>query len=72
MAEWSVERVVGAIVALLVSYFLLSSMFSKSAHTRETLLADVPMNPILAEHGKKLFEEKVVEVSVACFTKLRT
>ena len=51
------------IVVVIVSYVFLSSLFSwKSAPTKETLLADVPVNPILSEHSKVFHEPKVVKV----------
>ena len=72
MAEggWSLERITVTIVVVIVSYVFLSSLFSwKSAPTKETLLADVPVNPVLAEHSKVFHEPKVVKVlfKYVCF-----
>ena len=67
MAEggWSWERITVTIVVVFVSYVFLSSLFSwKSAPTKETLLADVPVNRILSEHSKVFHEPKVVKVHV--------
>ena len=65
MAEggWSFERISVTVVVVILSYVLLSSLFSwKSAPTKESLLADVPVHPILAEHSKIFKEAKVVKV----------
>ena len=65
MAEssWSWERITVTIVVVIVSYVFLSSLFSwKSTPTKETLLADVPVNPVLAEHSKVFHEPKVLKV----------
>ena len=65
MAEggWSLERITVTIVVVIISCVFLSSIFSwKSAPTRESLLADVPVHPILAEHSKILQGAKVVKV----------
>ena len=65
MAEgsWSFERISVTVVVVILSYVLLSSLFSwRSAPTKESLLVDVPVNPILAEHTKVFHEAKVVKV----------
>ena len=70
MAEggWSLERITVTIVVVIVSYVFLSSLLSwKSAPTTESLLADVPVHPVLAEHSKIFQEAKVVKVFFRVF-----
>ena len=65
MAEggWSFERISVTIVVVILSYVFLSSIISwKSAPTKESLLADVPVHPILAEHSKIFKEPRIVKV----------
>ncbi len=72
MTEWSIERVGLTVVVLVVSFVCLSSIFSwNTAPTKESLLGDVPVNPILAEHSKHFPESTVLKVGAATQTMTR-
>ena len=61
--QW--EKIIAGVVVAFVSYILLSSLLAwRSTPTAETLLADVPVNPILKEHSKVFHEKQVVKVKV--------